>query len=125
MVSIEDVMKETKFDGLRCAVALGLMKGAGLVDWSFYHADPWWSSSNGHIAAQGYQVVYEMRPRVRARMLLGPFLVSLTSGAIPTLLAAWVNLPGIQQALAGLLGGTIGGTTFSYLTNLRRPLFPL
>lgn len=105
LIDILVLAKEADLSGEVVASDLRLLDQAGLVDWDFFHADPWWNPSMGSITAEGDSWAYWSTWSGRARRWLPRFVASLP-GAVPGAALGgavlWVINPVLEAVLAGL-----------------------
>jgi hypothetical protein len=92
-----------------------LLKKRDLVDWHFYSG----GLSEGTISSKGYQLVHDLSPSVRLLEVAKYIGTSLLITSAPSAVAYLLSPPALQSALAGFVGGVVGGASFGFL--LGRP----
>lgn len=75
-VGIEEVADEAGLSQEECANVLESLNEAGMVDWHFYMADPWYGSSSGRITPRGLSLTESESFGNRGSRFLREFIIA-------------------------------------------------
>lgn len=115
IIDIHNLAREVGRPGDVVATDLRLLNEAGLTDWMFASATPWWDPSEGRLTSEGYSLAYWSSWRGRLRRGLPALGASFGAAVVAGLVSFALSPANIQQLVAGIAGGSLGGGLFSRL----------